>query len=355
MTMKRIAVLTSGGDAPGMNPAIRAVARMGISLGMQVFGVAEGYQGLLDGKFRALNLRDVGGIIGRGGTILQSARCEEFKTDDGRDRAAKNLRAQKIDGLITIGGNGTHKGAYAFTARTGFPVVTIASTIDNDVCYTDVTIGVDTALNTALDAIDKIRDTASSHRRAFMIETMGRNSGYLALMSGIAGGAEIILIPEAPLPPAEVKEAIDAAYARGKNHCLVICAEGYRPGIQAVHDYLKPREKEMGFTVRMTILGHIQRGGAPTAFDRVLATRLGVAAAQQCAEGNFGVMCGLAGNKVQTTDLARVVACRKTIDLRFYEMFKKIELASPDLARTLAADSPMRSSPVEESEMNPTP
>ncbi len=351
--LKRLAVLTSGGDAPGMNPAIRAVVRMGVSLGLEIFGVEQGYQGLIDGNLRPLKLRDVGGIIGRGGTILQSARCQEFRTEAGPARALKHLRGWQIDGLIVIGGNGTHKGAYTFS-KTGFPVVTIPSTIDNDLCYTDVTIGVDTALNTALDAIDKIRDTASSHRRAFMIETMGRDSGYLALMSGIAGGAEIILIPEAPMSPSEVLDAIRGAYARGKAHCIIVVAEGYKPGMQTVHDYLMPHEKEMGFTVRMIILGHLQRGGRPTAFERVLATRLGVAAVQEMAAGRYGLMVGLAANKIETTDLARVVACRKQIDLRFYETFKKIELASPELAQMPVPNLPTQSWSLEE-EINPTP
>ncbi len=324
MTIKRIGILTSGGDSPGMNPAIRAVTRMGISLGLEVFGVERGYQGLIDADFHLLQRRDVGGIIGRGGTILQSARTEEFKTDAGRRKALHNLNGSGIDGLIIIGGNGTHQGAYALS-KMGYPIVTIPSTIDNDLCFTDLTLGVDTALNTVLDAIDKIRDTASSHQRAFLIETMGRNSGYLALMSGVAGGAEMILIPEEPLTPEQVLEQLQAQYELGKAHSIIVVAEGYKPGTQAVYNYLHDREKECGFTVRMTILGHIQRGGRPTAYERVLATRLGTAAVQELAQGNHGLMVGLVGNSIQTTELAQVVACHKGVDLDFYHLANTIE------------------------------
>lgn len=325
--MKRIALLTSGGDAPGMNPAIRAVVRMAHAVGLEVFGVQRGYQGLLDDSLKELTLRDVGGIIGRGGTVLQSARCLEMKTTAGRQRALQTLERRGVEGLIVIGGNGSHVGAYELAAL-GLPVVTIPSTIDNDLCYTDVTLGVDTALNTALNAIDNIRDTASSLPRAFLIETMGRDSGYLALMGGIAGGAEIILIPEQPMPPAEVYERLRYAYARGKHHSIIVVAEGYKPGTQAVYDYLKAREKELGFTVRTTILGHIQRGGAPTAAERILATRLGIAAVQQMSEGAFGVMVGLVGNAIQVTPLEQVVRCHKGVDLHFYDLAQVVELAS---------------------------
>ncbi len=327
MAIKRIAILTSGGDAPGMNPAIRAVTRMGLSLGLEVYGVERGYQGLIDADFHPLRRRDVGGIIGRGGTILQSARTDEFKTEAGRRKALHNLNGSGIDGLIVIGGNGTHQGAFALS-KMGYPIVTIPSTIDNDLCFTDITLGVDTALNTVIDAIDKIRDTASSHQRAFLIETMGRNSGYLALMSGVAGGAEMILIPEEPMTPEQVLEAIQAQYERGKAHSIIVVAEGYKPGTQAVYDYLHEREKECGFTVRMTILGHLQRGGRPTAYERVLATRLGTAAVQELANGNHGVMVGLVGNTIETTELAEVVACHKGVDLDFYHLANTIESES---------------------------
>jgi 6-phosphofructokinase 1 len=324
MAIKRIAVLTSGGDAPGMNPAIRAVVRMGAALDLEVYGVERGFLGLMEASFRHLRLREIGGILGRGGTLLQSARTDEFKSEAGRRKALHNLNQAGIDGLVIIGGDGTHKGAYALS-KMGFPLVTIPSTIDNDLCFTDVTLGVDTALNTALDAIDKIRDTASSHRRAFLIETMGRDSGYLALMSGIAGGAEIILIPEAPMTPEQVLEGIQEQYRLGKAHSIIVVAEGYKPGTQAVYDYLLAREQECGFTVRMTILGHIQRGGIPTAFERVLATRLAVAAVENLTAGHTGVMVGLIGNKIQATDLAQVVSCDKGVDLQLYRLANTLE------------------------------
>lgn len=339
MTVKRMAVLTSGGDAPGMNPAVRAVVRMGTSLGLEVYGVERGFQGLMEGDMHLLRIRDIGGILGRGGTILQSARTEEFKTEAGRRKALRSLNAHGIEGLIIIGGNGTQHGAYALS-QMGFPLVTIPSTIDNDICFTDLTLGVDTALNTVLDAIDKIRDTASSHQRAFLIETMGRDSGYLALMSGIAGGAEVILIPEAPMTPEQVLGAIQVQYELGKPHSIIVVAEGHEPDTQAVYTYLKAREADIGFTVRMTILGHIQRGGTPTAFERLLATRLAVAAVQNLTAGYVGMMVGLVGNKIQATDLAQVVTCHKGVDLQLYELANTLEFGYSSAAkigiRTLA-------------------
>lgn len=339
--MKRIAVMTSGGDAPGMNAAIRAVIRMGRALDLETFGIYRGYAGLIDGDIRPMLLRDVGGIIGRGGTILQSARCKEFETPAGQDKAVANLRQQGIDGVVIIGGNGTHKGAHALV-QLGLPLVTIPSTIDNDLCYTDVTLGVDTALNTLLDAIDRIRDTASAHRRAFLIETMGRDSGYLALMAGVAGGAEVILIPEAPMKPSEVVDAIQDAYARGKAHTIIVCAEGYKPGTQALANYLKMREDELGFTVRMTILGHIQRGGSPTAFERLLATRFGMAAVQNLVAGQFGVMVGIVGNKIIATPIEKVVQCKKDVDLNFYDLANFLERGriQPSSHLTAAGEPP---------------
>ncbi|MBI5302328.1 MAG: 6-phosphofructokinase [Chloroflexi bacterium] len=340
--MRRIAVLTSGGDAPGMNPAVRAVVRMGTSLGFEVFGVERGYQGLIDSDFHRLTIREIGGLLSKGGTFLQSARCLEFKNPPGRRKALHNLNGAGIEGLIIIGGNGTHLGAYELS-RMGFPIVTIPSTIDNDLCFTDMTLGVDTALNTVLDAIDKIRDTASSHQRAFLIETMGRDSGYLALMSGIAGGAEIIVIPEAPMTPAQILEGIQAQYALGKPHSIIVVAEGHHPSTPEIYDYLHAREEEIGFTVRMTILGHLQRGGRPSAYERLLATRLGVAAVQQMHAGNYGVMVGLVGNKIVTTDLAQVANCHKKVDLELYALANTLEFGrtqvKPPAIPALPADA----------------
>jgi 6-phosphofructokinase 1 len=322
--MKQIGVLTSGGDSPGMNPCIRAVVRMGLSHGLEVMGIKRGYDGLIDGEIDPLTARSVGGIIQKGGTILQSARCPEFKTTRGRREALRKLNEYGIEGLVVIGGDGSLTGALELH-KMGFPVVGLPGTIDNDLCYTDMAIGVDTALNTVLDAIDMIKDTASSHRRAFLIETMGRESGYLALMGGIAGGAEVILIPEVPFRLEDVQRKLEEAYVRGKAHCIIVAAEGARPCTEEVATYLREREEEHGFDVRVTILGHIQRGGSPTAFERLLATRLGAAAVEVLLQGKSGVMVGLIGNKIAVTGLEKVLSSKKEVDLEFYKLAEKLE------------------------------
>ncbi|HEY76221.1 MAG TPA: 6-phosphofructokinase [Thermoflexia bacterium] len=322
--MKRIAVLTSGGDGPGLNPCIRAVTRMAIHLGAEVLGVERGFTGLINGNMRALERRSVGGIMGRGGTFLGTDRCKEFYTLQGQRKALRTLNRLGVDGLVIIGGNGSLSGALALH-RLGFPVVGVPATIDNDVNGTDIAIGVDTALNTILDAIDRIKDTASSHQRAFLIETMGRNSGYLALVSGLAGGAEMVLIPEVDTPMEEVAEAVGYAYERGKSHCIIIVAEGWKPGTRALVDYLKGREDELGFEVRLTVLGHIQRGGAPSAFDRLLATRLGAAAARELIEGARGMMVGWVNSQVALTPLEEAVAFQKAVDLALWELAEIME------------------------------
>lgn len=283
--MKRIAVLTSGGDAPGMNAAIRAVVRTGVDKGWQVFGVRHGYAGLIDDNFVALGARDVGGILQRGGTILGSARCPEFRTDEGRMKALRTLRQRQIDGLVVIGGNGSQTGAHALS-QTGFAVVGVASTIDNDLYGSEITIGVDTALNIALESIDRLKVTASSHQRAFLVEVMGRDCGYLALMAGIAGGAEAIIVPEVEADPEVVAADLRAAYERGKAHALVVVAEGAKYNAEAMAHYFADHKKTLGFDLRVTTIGHVQRGGVPGAYDRLLATRLGAEATEQLAQGN---------------------------------------------------------------------
>lgn len=322
--MKRIGVLTSGGDGPGLNPCIRAVTRMAIHLGTEVVGIQRGFTGLIAGNARQLDRRDVGGIMGRGGTFLGTDRCEEFYTPKGQRKALRSLNQLDIDGLVVIGGNGSLSGALALH-RLGFPVVGVPATIDNDVNGTDIAIGVDTALNTILDAIDRIKDTASSHQRAFLIETMGRNSGYLALVSALAGGAELALIPEVDTPMEKVAHTVESAYERGKAHCIIIVAEGWRPGTRALVDYLREREDELGFEVRLTVLGHIQRGGRPSAFDRVLATRLGAAAARALLDGARGVMVGWVDNQAVLTPLEEAVAFQKQIDLALCELAEVME------------------------------
>ncbi len=317
--MKRIAVLTSGGDAPGMNAAIRAVVRTGIELGMEVLGVSRGFAGLVDGQMRPLSARDVGGIIQRGGTILGSARSARFRTEEGRRQALVHLAERGVEGLVVIGGNGSQSGAYALL-QMGFPVVGVASTIDNDLVGSDITIGVDTALNTALEAIVRIKDTASSHHRAFVIEVMGRESGYLALMVGIAGGAEMVVIPEVKTEAEEVARELRAAYARGKPHAIVVVAEGAACNAEVLLDHFKSHHDQLGFELRATILGHVQRGGSPLAFDRLLASRLGARAAEVLAQGQSGVLVGLIKSEVTTTPLEQVAGRRKPIDLDLYNL-----------------------------------
>ena len=316
--IRKIAVMTSGGDGPGFNPCIRSVVRMAINYGWEVVGVKWGYVGLINGEMIALTRRSVGGIIGRGGTFLGTARSPEFMTKRGQTEALRNLNEAEVDALVVIGGDGSLRGALVLEEG-GFPVVGLPGTIDNDLYGTDMSIGVDTALNTALEAIDKIKDTASSHQRAFLVEMMGRNSGYLALMAGIAGGVEMVCIPEVEFELEDVAHEVRDAYVRGKTHCIIGVAEGARYNAGAIAAYLRENE-ETGFSVRVTILGHIQRGGAPTAFDRLLATRLGAAAVQALHEGQSGVMMGLVGNVVRATPLEEVTTRGKELDLTFCEL-----------------------------------
>ncbi len=317
--MNRIAVLTSGGDAPGMNAAIRAVVRTGIDRGWEVYGVRRGYAGLIAGELQSLGRRDVGGIMQLGGTVLSSARCPEFKTEAGRRQALTALEEKGIQALVVIGGNGSQAGAYALS-QMGFLVVGVASTIDNDLYGSEITIGVDTALNIALEAIDRLKVTASSHQRAFLVEVMGRDCGYLALMAGIAGGAEAVMIPEVETDPEEVAAELRAGYDRGKPHAIVVIAEGAHYSAEELVAYFKEHRERLGFDLRATILGHVQRGGTPTAFDRLLATRLGAAATQCLAQGEHGILVGLVKDDIVATPLSQVVANKKQIDLSLLEL-----------------------------------
>lgn len=322
--MKRIAVLTSGGDAPGMNAAIRAVTRCGLDQGWEVFGVRRGYAGLIEGNFDPLNARSVGGIIQQGGTILGSARSPEFKTEDGCRKALRALHQHAMEGLVVIGGNGSQTGAQALT-QLGFPIVGVASTIDNDLAGSDITIGVDTALNIALEAIDRLKITASSHQRAFLVEVMGRNCGYLALMAGIAGGAEIIVIPEIETTPEQVAVEFSRAYERGKAHALAVVAEGARYNAEALAAYFREHQERIGFDLRTTTLGHVQRGGAPTAYDRLLATRLGAGAVAALARGESGMLVGMKQGRVMTTPLSEIVGVQKPIDPELFALAKVLD------------------------------
>lgn len=307
-----------------MNAAIRAVVRSALERGWRTLGVERGYAGLIEGALRALDDRDVGGVLHRGGTFLGSARCREFETAAGRRRALGHLSTAGADALIVIGGNGSQAGASALEAD-GFPVVGIASTIDNDLRGADPSIGVDSALGIALEAIDRLKITASSHRRAFVIEVMGRKCGYLALMSGIAGGAEAISIPEAPLSTDEVAAQVWAAYRRGKSHAIVVISEGVPGGGAGLAEALRTEHEDLGFDVRVTTLGHVQRGGTPGPFDRILASRSGVAAVGALARGARGVMIGQLRGELVATPLVEVAVGPR-----------ELELGPLELARILA-------------------
>lgn len=310
--MKRVAVLTSGGDAPGMNAAIRAVVRCGLAEGWQAIGVRNGYAGLVLGHSLPLGSRDVAGIIQRGGTMLGSARCREFTTEAGRAQAVAVIGRHGLDAVIVIGGNGSQAGAHLL-AQSGVGVVGIASTIDNDLCGSDTTIGVDTALNIALEAIDRLKVTASSHHRAFLVEVMGRQCGYLALMTAIAGGAEAVVIPEVETDPEALAHRLRAAYEVGKSHAIVVVAEGAHQNATELVTYFAANHHRFGFELRATTLGHVQRGGTPTAFDRLLATRLGAEAVACVARGQTDVLVGWQAGDTSITPLSDVVGRRKPL------------------------------------------
>lgn len=295
--IKRIGVFTSGGDAPGMNAAIRAVVRTGIYYQKEVFGIMRGYEGMIDGDIVKLGARSVGNIIQRGGTILKTARSKEFRTKEGRQKAYHNLKEEGIDALVAIGGDGSFTGLHHLTAEFGIPAVCIPGTIDNDLTGTDYTIGYDTATNTAVEAIDKIRDTALSHNRLFFIEVMGRNSGYIAVNSGIAGGAAAVIIPEETMSFEDLMTLLTAGEGSSKKSNLIVVAEGSKIG-GATELAKKVAERSDYFDIKVTVLGHLQRGGSPTYFDRVLASKMGVAAVEGLLNGQTDVMVGIRNNKI---------------------------------------------------------
>ena len=317
MNFRRIAVLSSGGDAPGINPSIRAVVRTALQDGLEVIGIEEGFDGLIRGEMRQLRARDVGGIMQHGGTFLRTARCPEFKTKKGQRKAMRELNESEVDGIVCIGGDGTMRGTHAL-AEMGFPVVGVPASIDNDIWGTDMSLGVDTALNTIKDAVDKLRDTASSHQRAFLVVTMGRNCGYLALISGVICGAEIIIIPENEISIDQISQEIIDAFDRGKSHSIIIMSEGasYTPEEVA----LKLVNDDCGFETRITILGHVVRGGSPSAFDRILGTRMGVKAVNALIAGESDVMTGLKGREIVLRKLEDVVSQTRQVNLEFYEI-----------------------------------
>lgn len=319
--MKRIGVLTSGGDSPGMNAAIRAVVRKAIFHQLEVFGVLGGYSGLMSGNIKKLELGSVGDIIHRGGTILYSARSEEFKTKEGQQKGIEQLKKLGIEGLVVIGGDGSYRGAKALSEQ-GFPCIGVPGTIDNDISGTQYTIGFDTAINTVIDAIDKIRDTATSHERTFIIEVMGRNAGDIALWSGLAGGAETILIPEENYNMDEIAARLMKGHERGKKHSIIIVAEGVAAGME----FAKELEIATNFDTRVSVLGHMQRGGSPTAFDRVLASRLGAFAVELLIAGKGGRAVGIENNHVIDHDFKEIFDTKHTVDLDIYRLSKELSI-----------------------------
>ena len=319
--MKRIGVLTSGGDAPGMNAAVRAVVRKGLFHQIDVFGIYQGFYGLINGNMKQLALGSVGDIIHRGGTMLQSARCKEFETMEGQKKGIGQLKKHSIEGLIVIGGDGSYRGAQALS-KLGMPCIAIPGTIDNDIPGTEYTVGFDTALNTILDAIDKIRDTASSHERTFIIEVMGRDAGDLALWSGLAGGAETILIPEEDYNMEEIANRLKNGLDRGKKHSIIIVAEGVISGV----DFANQLEEKTNFETRVSVLGHMQRGGSPTAFDRVLASRLGAYAVELLLNGKEGKAVGIEKNHLIDYPLTKVFSKSHDLNLDMYRLSKELSI-----------------------------
>ena len=305
--VNKIAVLTSGGDAPGMNAAIRAVVRTCSYHDVEVLGIYRGFQGMIEDDFVELNARSVRNIINKGGTFLKSARSEGFRTKEGRESAYNNLTKNGVEALVVIGGDGTFTGALSFSQEFGFPVMGIPGTIDNDIYGTTHTIGYDTALNTVVDAIDKIRDTASSHNRMFFVEVMGRDSGFIALNSGIGGGAERIIIPEKNIPAEVLLEDIDRGKRRGKTSNIIVVAEGNTAGkaVFELKEYVEQKRPE--YDIRVSVLGHMQRGGTPTCYDRVLATRMGVKAVESLLEGKSQYMVGINNDRMELVPLEKAV------------------------------------------------
>ena len=319
--MKRIAVMTSGGDAPGMNAAIRAVVRAAMDKKVEVYGIRQAYLGLIAGDMELLTSREVSGILQRGGTILQTARSEEFKTAHGQKKALRRINEREIEGVIVIGGDGSLRGALQLH-KMGVPVIGVPASIDNDIWGTDTSIGVDTALNTILDAVDRLRDTATSHNRAFLIEVMGRNCGYLALMGGILGGAELVITPENGITMDEIAKSLEDAYVRGKTHAIAVIAEGAPYKVTQLAEFLEQHHR--GFEIRLTILGHIQRGGSPTAFDRLLATRMGVQAVELLLEGESGVMVARTGREQTPLLLEECTTRTREITPDYFELAKML-------------------------------
>lgn len=322
--MKAIGILTSGGDAPGMNAAIRAVVRSAIYYGYKVYGIEKGYKGLLNEEFIEMDLSSVGDIIQRGGTILKSSRCDEFRTPEGREKAAEILKEKGISSLVVIGGDGSFTGA-KLLSDLGISTIGIPGTIDNDLAYTDYTIGFDTAMNTVIDAIGKIRDTSSSHDRVNIVEVMGRNCGDIALYAGIAGGAETIIVPEVKIEVEEIVNKLETTQKRGKKHSIIVLAEGAQleGGSIGLKNVLAEKD---GADVRITVLGHVQRGGSPSAFDRILASKLGKRAVDILIEGKTKRVVGIRDNKIIDMDIDEALSMKKEFDIESYKMAKVLSI-----------------------------
>jgi 6-phosphofructokinase 1 len=314
--MQRIALLTSGGDASGMNACIRAVVRKAIYHGMEVIGIRRGYNGFIEADMGPMNLGSVADIIHRGGTVLRTARSDAFLTSEGRAKVYENIKRFNIQGLVVIGGDGSFRGALALHREHGLPVIGVPATIDNDIPGTDWTIGFDTAVNNVVEAINKIRDTATSHERTFIIEVMGRHYGFIALAAGLAGGAETILIPEIPFSYDDICDKLLRGHRRGKLHSMIVVAEGAASGLE-VGRQIKERT---GFDTKVTILGHIQRGGSPSSRDRILASRLGAKAVELLMEGEIKKMVGMQAGKVVALDIENAMAMTRAIDLEMYNL-----------------------------------
>ncbi len=314
--MGRVGVLTSGGDAPGMNAAIRAIVRKSIYYNIQVFGIQRGFSGLINGEFIPMGLSSVADIIHRGGTILRTARCPEFVTEEGQGKALKAIKEYKLEGLIVIGGDGSFRGAMALANTGKIKAIGVPGTIDNDISGTDVSIGFDTAMNTITDAINKLRDTATSHERIFVLEVMGRDTGFLALHAGLAGGAESILVPEIDYDIQKVCDRILRGHKRGKLHSIILVAEGAASGL-VIGEAIK---KFTNMDTRVTILGHLQRGGTPTAFDRNIASRMASKAVDLLREGKSNLMVGMGAGKITSIEFSAALSQRKSMDKDIYEL-----------------------------------
>lgn len=309
--LKSIGVFTSGGDAPGMNAAIRAVVRMAIHHGLEVKGIIQGYPGMVASEFTQLSLNSMANIIQRGGTILKTGRLPEFHQSEVRTKAIQNVRKAAIDALVCIGGDGSFTAAHLLWQEHQIPIIGVPATIDNDIAGTDLTVGFDTAVNIALDAIDRIRDTAASHDRLFIVEVMGRDSGFIAVEVGVAGGAEEIFIPENPISIEHVVDRIRRGISRGKRSSILVAAEGHKPG--RAYDLAEAIRKKSGFEAKVCILGHVQRGGSPTANDRVLASRLGAGAVEALKRGDCDAMIGIRGGEIVTVPFSHVIGIKKTV------------------------------------------